>query len=49
MDRCTCLELTREKNMIHEYHEDEEQHLNLLSCNFFVVQNIYNLMYSTTD
>jgi hypothetical protein len=32
------------KNMIREYHEDEEQYLDVLSCNFFVVQNTCNTM-----
>jgi hypothetical protein len=37
------------KNMIREYHENEEQYLDVLSCDFFVVQNTCNLMmYSAT-
>jgi hypothetical protein len=32
------------KNMICEYHEDEEQHLDVISCNFVIVQNTCNLM-----
>jgi hypothetical protein len=35
--------------MIREYHENEEQYLDVLSCDFFVVQNTCNLMmYSAT-
>jgi hypothetical protein len=27
------------KNMIYEYHENKDQYLDVLSCNFFIVQN----------
>jgi hypothetical protein len=38
------------KNMILKYHDDEEQCLDVFSCNFFVFQNICNsMMYSAID
>jgi hypothetical protein len=44
------LEIEMWKNVIGEYHEDEKQYLDVLSCNFFADQNTCDLMiYSTID